>query len=146
MLLIKAARRLRREKYYCAGLWLWLSVTDGSWSDKRSLPIVNDDQAILSALAYLWQRAEKHLPKNIKVYRVHVTLIDLSPSDQRQLDMFLNDDRERLKAEAVTKAVDNLNKRYSKTVVSYGYWNPPKGGHVGGKISYTRIPRAEDFW
>ena len=43
-------------------------------------------------------------------------------------------------------ALDTLNARYGKIVVSLGMWNPPKGGHVGGKISYTRIPTAEDFW
>ncbi len=146
LLLIKAARRLRRERFYASGLWLWLSVRNGSWTDKRSLPIVNDDQAILSALTSLWAQAERELPFRITVYRVHVTLIDLSPAHQRQLDLFLNDDQVRQKAENITHAMDVLNKRYSKTVVSYGYWSPPKGGHVGGKISYTRIPRAEDFW
>lgn len=36
--------------------------------------------------------------------------------------------------------------RYGKTVLSLGMWRPPAGGNVGGKISYTRIPTAEDFW
>ena len=35
---------------------------------------------------------------------------------------------------------------YSKTIVSLGEWKPPAGGHVGGKISYVRIPSPEDFW
>ncbi|WP_366929466.1 hypothetical protein [Mesorhizobium sp.] len=50
LLLIKAARRLRRENFYAGGLWLWLSIRDGTWMGKRHLPVVNDDQAILSAL------------------------------------------------------------------------------------------------
>lgn len=32
------------------------------------------------------------------------------------------------------------------TLKSVRVWKPPAGGHVGGKISYTRIPSAEDFW
>jgi len=145
LLLIKAGRRLRREGYYASGFWLWLSVRKGSWSDTLSLPMVSDDRAILEALNTLWHRAEAELSSSI-VFRVHVTLIDLSPANQRQTDMFLNDDNERQKSEAVTRAIDKLNRKYSKTVVSHGPWNPPAGGHVGGKISYTRIPSAEDFW
>ncbi len=60
--------------------------------------------------------------------------------------MLLNDDKERRKAEALTDAIDNLNTKYGCTLVSLGPWTPPEGGYAGGKISYTRIPRAEDFW
>jgi DNA polymerase IV len=49
LLLIKAARRSRWSGFYCSGLWLWLSVRDGLWSGKRSLPMVRDDKAVLSA-------------------------------------------------------------------------------------------------
>jgi DNA polymerase IV len=146
LLLIKAARRLRRDNYYCAGLWLWLAITDGSWSDKISLPIVHDDQAVLAALQTLWRRVRKKYPKGVAVFRVGVTLTDLSRADERQLDMLLDDDRTRQRCEKANAAIDALNKRYGRTVVSLGLWNPPKGGHVGGKISYTRIPSAEDFW
>jgi DNA polymerase IV len=146
LLLIKAARRLRRDNYYCAGLWLWLAITDGSWSDRISLPIVHDDQAVLAALQTLWRRVRKKYPKGVTVFRVGVTLTDLSRADQRQLDMLLDDDCTRQRCEKANAAMDALNKRYGRTVVSLGLWNPPKGGHVGGKISYTRIPSAEDFW
>lgn len=146
LLLIKAARRLRREHYYASGLWLWLSIREGSWLGKRHLPVVNDDQAILTALAELWGEVRKTHPRGTTIFRVGVTLYDISPSNERQLDMLHNDDRTRQRWERVTSAIDNLNTRYSATVVNLGHWNPPKGGHVGGKISYTRIPSAEDFW
>lgn len=146
LLLIKAARRLRREAYYAAGLWLWLSVRDGSWMGKRHLPVVNDDQAILAGLAELWGEVRRNYPRGVTIFRVGVTLYDISPSGERQLDMLHNDDRTRQRWERITAAIDGLNTRYSATVVNLGHWNPPKGGHVGGKISYTRIPSAEDFW
>nr|WP_281410769.1 hypothetical protein [Phyllobacterium sp. P30BS-XVII] len=146
LLLTKAARRMRRENYYASGLWLWLSIRDGSWFGKRHLPVVNDDQAILYALADLWHLVEREYPKGLTVFRVGVTLYDISPSDERQLDLLLNDDALRQKWESANAAIDVLNSKYSGTVVSLGKWDPPKGGHVGGKISYTRIPSAEDFW
>lgn len=146
LLLIKAARRLRREGYYCAGIWLWLSVRDGSWSGKHHLPIVNDDQAILAGLDALWRQVRAAWPRGTTVFRIGVTLYNLSKADQRQLDMLLMDDSRRRKAENASQAIDALNARYGRTVVSHGMWRPPAGGHVGGKISYTRIPSAEDFW
>ncbi len=145
LLLMKAARRLRRASYYCSGLWVWLSITDDSWSRHRSLPVVRDDAAILDALRIVWDEARQVLPKRVKVFRVGVTLTNISPASERQMDFLLDDEGERRKWEAITSAMDTLNYRYARTVVSLGPWNPPAGGHVGGKISYTRIPSAEDF-
>jgi len=75
-----------------------------------------------------------------------VTLGDLTPADQRQLDMLLNDDVIRQKWQAANHAIDALNHKYAGTVISLGPWRLPEGGHVGGKISYTRKPTVEDFW
>ncbi len=145
LLLVKAARRLRRAGYYCSGIWLWLAIRDGSWSKKRSLPVVNDDAAVLEGLSALWKQAERELGQ-VTVFRIGVTLMDLTFATARQLDLLVNDDRSRQRWEHVTNAVDALNARYSKTTVSLGAWSPPAGGNAGGKISYTRIPSSEDFW
>jgi DNA polymerase-4 len=75
-----------------------------------------------------------------------VTLHELTPATERQLDIFLADDKTRQRCEKVTKAIDTLNRKHGRTLVSIGPWVPPPGGYAGGKISYTRIPRAEDFW
>jgi DNA polymerase IV len=145
LLLVKAARRLRRAGYYCSGLWVWLSIKDGTWQRSRSMPMVHDDAAILHALREVWTQAMKSLPKGTTIFRVGVTLTNITPATERQMDLLLNDDGERKRWEAVTKATDTLNSRYGKTIVSVGPWQPPEGGHVGGKIAFTRIPSAEDF-
>ena len=75
-----------------------------------------------------------------------MTLFDLTRAGERQLDMLLNDDWQRRRCEQATDAIDKLNRKYGRTLVSVGLWVPPPGGYAGGKISYTRIPRAEDFW
>lgn len=113
---------------------------------KRHLPVVNDDQAILAALSELWEMVALDYPRGLTIFRIGVTLYDLTPAHERQLDLLHNDDRQRRRWENASKAIDNLNARYAATVVSLGQWRPPAGGHVGGKISYTRIPSAEDFW
>jgi len=146
LLLIKAARRMRRANFYAGRLWLWLSMRESGWFGQLPLPVVRDDYACLSALEALWERAKAALPARAKIVRIGVTLLDLSPATERQLDLLLNDDRERRRWEALTAAMDSLNVRYGKTVLSIGPWVPPPGGNAGGKISYTRIPAAEDFW
>jgi len=146
LLLTKAARRMRRAGFYAGRLWLSLSMKEARWFGQLPLPIVHDDYACLAALGVLWEKARTALPARARVVRMGVTLLELSPLTERQLDMFLNDDRERRKWEGITQAIDRLNVRYGKTVVSIGPWIPPPGGNAGGKISYTRIPSAEDFW
>ncbi|MEW4466833.1 type VI secretion protein ImpB [Parasphingorhabdus sp. JC815] len=145
LLLIKAARRLRRGGYYASGLMFWLQLFDRPYSRIRTLPQVQDDQALLSALTIMWADMERQVSPRSKAMRVGVTLCDLTPAAMRQLDMLLDDDEERQKWERIGKAIDSLNSRYGRTVASFGQWAPPKGGNIGGKISFTRIPSAEDF-
>lgn len=133
LLLVKAARRLRRENFYTGGLWLWLSIRDGTWFGKRHLPVVNDDQAILAALTELWNQVRKDHARGLTIFRVGVTLYDLSPAHERQLDMLLNDDCNRQKWESANAAIDSLNTRYSGTVVSLGHWKSAEGRACRGK-------------
>lgn len=152
LLLVKAARRMRREGFYASSLFIWLSLRQGykqgeySWTSAHRLHAANDDQACLKALDVLWAKAKSQIPKSMKIVRVGVTLGELTRADSRQLDILINDDPERQKWEAVTQAMDSLNARYGKSLVTMGPWKLPPGGNLGGKISYTRIPRAEDFW
>ena len=146
LLLVKAARRVRRAGYYTKSIMLWMQFYEGSGCDSLTLPQVNDDQALLTALSKLWDRLTTGLDGKTKVLRLGVTLGDLCYSNHRQLDFLLGDDTERQKWERLGSALDRLNIKYGKTVASVGFWQPPPGGNVGGKISFTRIPSAEDFW
>ncbi len=91
-------------------------------------------------------RCEAAISRRARILRLRVTLLDLTRSSERQLDILLDDDRTRQRWERVTAAIDALNRKYGKTLVSIGPWVPPPGGYAGAKISYTRIPRAEDSW
>jgi len=147
LLLVKAARRMRREGWNAGRVWLWLelmgdnSVHRGAW-----LPAVHDDQAVLTALECLWTQLRGELLRKARILRLGVTLLELTQASERQLDILLNDDRARRRWEDTTAAIDKLNRKHGRTLVSIGPWTPPPGGYAGGKISYTRIPRAEDFW
>jgi DNA polymerase-4 len=85
------------------------------------------------------------LPLRARIVQLGVTLGDLTSANVRQLDFF-TDDRARRRWEAITGSIDGLNRKHGRTLVSLGPWVPPPGGYAGGKISYTRIPSAEDFW
>jgi len=105
-------------------------------------------QASLSAIgrASVWLKAGSEIKRNAVIVRVSTTLGDLSPANERQLDMFLNDDRVRQKCEVITNTIDRLNQKFGQRVVTVGAWTPPPGDYAGAKIAYNRIPSAEDFW
>jgi DNA polymerase-4 len=145
LLLVKAARRMRRDGFSARRLSLWLHGFEGGWGVDCALPSVHDDQACLSGLDTLWNRARQALPGNYRIVRCGVVLGDLTPLGVRQIDLFERDDTTRKKWERVTAVMDSLNLSHGRRVVTLGTWTPPPGGYAGGKIAYTRIPSAEDF-
>lgn len=146
LLIVKAARRLRRAGYYAGAMWLTLRGKDWSWGNACALYMVHDDQACLKGLDFLWQKAFAEVKRGRRVKQVGVALYDLAPKGERQLDMFHAGDPMRHKWETIAALTDQLNNKYGRTVLSLGSWRPPPGGYAGGKISYTRIPSLEDFW
>ena len=146
LLLVKAARRMRRDEYRAGALWLWLSLRESGWSAGRGLAEIWDDHAALMALEELWREARRDLPPRTRIVQLGVTLGSLTSAHVRQLDFFADDDQARQRWEAITESIDGLNRKHGRTLVSLGPWVPPPGGYAGGKISYTRIPRIEDFW
>lgn len=145
LLLVKAARRMRRDGFNASRLALFIAMHKRAWSDSVWLPEVHDDQAVLNALEGLWRNVRRDVGVPW-IVQVHVTLLDLTRMGARQLDLFDVSDVTRQKWERATKAVDLINAVNAQTLVSLGPWTPPPGGFAGGKISYTRIPSAEDFW
>ena len=95
LLVVKAARRMRRDGWNAGRLWLWLelmgdnSVHRGAW-----LPAVHDDQAVLSALERLWTELRPSLPRRTRIMRIGVTLLELTRASERQLDILLGDDKQ----------------------------------------------------
>jgi DNA polymerase-4 len=146
LLIVKAARRMRRERCNASRLWLSVDTYDGGTFVEAPLRSVSDDISILHTLEDAWRDAGPRLGKRATVARVSVTLLDLTPMANRQTDLLEIGDEKIRDREAVTSAIDALNAKYGRTLVSVGPWLPPPGGYAGGKISYTRIPAAEDFW
>ena len=76
VLLVKAARRMRRDGYYASELYLWLGYRTGrdnrGKSFKSTMAAINDDQACLTALVELWKQAKDFLPSYAKIVRLGV--------------------------------------------------------------------------
>lgn len=143
LLTVKAARRLREDRWYAGLFWLHVAGTGSSWQGAHRMQPAYDDQAALTALEVLWGQAMR--ATRAPLYRIHLALTDITPAGARQLDMLHNDDDTRRRWEQATGAIDTLNQRYGRTLVSLGPWPAKRGDYIGGKISYTRIPRAGDF-
>lgn len=145
LLLVKAARRMRREGYYCSSVNLYVGLSEAGWYREVAVPQVRDDAGLLRSFGMLWEQLAADVKPGDRAFRVGVTLGNLTPATARQLDLLNDDDEDRQRWERVGDAIDAANRRFGRTVASIGPWRPPAGGNVGGKISFTRIPSAEDF-
>ena len=146
-LVVKAARRLRREGFLSRRLTLSADGFDGPvW--KASITIAraaNDDRTCLGALGVLWTGLAAARPRAV-LFRIGVSFDRFVPSGAAQLELpFEAPDTWRDKARDLSAAVDAVNRRYGRTVVGYGQCGDP-GGYTGAKIAYGRIPDWEDFW
>ena len=147
ILLVKAARRMRRDGYYPGELHLWAGYRAGykdnrSWAGKVKLYHASDDYAAIQGLDKLWRQTKGKIDRSHKIVRVGVWFGALVQRRDRQQDLFevgVND-----KWETISESIDHLNWRYGKTSVSIGPWNLKYGNHLGTKIAFTRIPRRED--
>jgi DNA polymerase-4 len=148
LLMVKATRRMRREQFRASRVYFGVTVytRDGrrGWFQYRDVPQVCDYTAILKAMGVLWDKARSDLNPRLALESVNVCLGEISPMSQRQLDMWEDDEGQRLKEEALSDAIDAMNQRYCSTVLYPGIRDDQASDNIGMKISYGRIPRIED--
>lgn len=146
LLALKAARRLRRANMLACRLGLWIKMRDDSWQGEVRLDYANDDQAVVHGLFSLWQDMLRHIPARARIVRLNVALYKLATPETLQPDLFNPDRSLCTKWDRLSQAMDSLNQRYARTMISMGPWDQPPGGYAGGKIAFTRVPKMEDFW
>ena len=143
-LVVKAARRLRREGFFARRLTLSADCLDApSWTASTVVERANDDLTCLDALSALWAELTTARSRAI-LFRVAVSFDRFIPSDEAQLELPFGKPDDRRRLVRLSDAVDSINGRYARTVVGYGGCAPP-GGYAGAKIAYGRIPQLEDF-
>jgi DNA polymerase IV len=147
LLLVKAARRMRREGFMAKTLILTLKPKDAeSWSRAAHFSAAQNDYVFLQALGTLFSKAQNSRscphPK-----AVHVTLIDVIKPDQLQLTLFdtLQEREYQQKWDRITQITDLLSQRFGHHSLTLGVQQQPRGGFAGGKIAFHRVPDKHDF-
>ena len=147
VLVIKAARRMRREGFAASALALWFTDRDtAGWFGEERFSPVFDDRSILASLRKLFASARR-TGAPLGGRSLHVVLHDLVPACEvtRDLFEFAPEFQARQRWERLSLLADRLNARYGRAVVNLGPWVEPPGGYAGAKIAFNRIPDEADF-
>lgn len=149
LLTVKAAYRLRRSGYLCRALTVSLRPQDGArWSAETSFAPCSDDQALSRHMRMLFKRGRAQFSKNARIKTVYVMLHDITKPDEVSGDLFDfcdADDARSKKWGNIMTAMDGLNAKHGKALVTMGPRTNLPGGFAGGKIAFGRVPEAEDF-
>ncbi|MEE9380937.1 MAG: hypothetical protein V3V03_05985 [Hyphomonadaceae bacterium] len=147
LLTVKAARRMRREGYTASTFSLSLSTRNGErWRGDLHLFPSRDDHTFLVALNTLFEEAAPSLAR-APLLKVHVMLTGITSEGERSEDLFEHKETRTVRArwERLTDAMDGLNAKHEKCVISIGPRAEPPGGYAGAKIAFGRVPELEDF-
>ncbi len=152
-LLVKCGARLRRMGLTGSGISLHLDMgpkgARRGWDTAGlscAVAPTQDTFALLVALDGLWRKVEPELEAGRLSY-VGIGVHGLKSRETFEVDLFDPgpDQGGQAPSLRLSRALDDLNRRYGKDTVSIG----PKAGlpeYIGAKIAFTRIPDVEDFW
>jgi len=96
----------------------------------------------------LFKQGRKQFSKNARIKTVYVLLHDITKPQDVSGDLFdfVDDDTARSKRWGnIMSAMDGLNAKHGKALVTMGPRTNLPGGFAGGKIAFGRVPEAEDF-
>jgi DNA polymerase IV len=147
LLLVKAARRMRREGYATQCLYFSILTQDGEkWRREERFSAVRDDQFLASVLQrYLREASDTGVLSKTKT--IYVMLSALVPEADRMRDLFMTGDTKvrRERWEKLADVTDGLAARYGHSAAMLGVQRQPPGGYAGAKIAFGRIPDLADF-
>lgn len=149
-LTLKAGSRLRRLGHLARHMEVGVRIEKGPRiSEGMTFAAANDSPMLLKQLRILWERV-RDVTGNHPLKKVSVTLSHLvSSAELQQLELFEpkyepgeapTERRQRL-----SKAMDDLNKRFGRDTVSLGMLPKSARGFSGTKVAFTRIPDRAEF-
>lgn len=153
MLAAKACARMRRYGLFARKLIVSVRTKDrsarppASWSRETSFSASQDMFTIQAALEKLWHQMQRDTGK-AALLRVSVTLHDLFERGETTLDLFETAEQapRRVKNEDLSRAIDQINRRYGAQTVALGSCPRTEAGYVGTKIAFSRIPEQDEFY
>jgi DNA polymerase-4 len=148
-LLARAASRLRRAELRTGGLAVWLRFQDApSREAVRLFDLTGDTFRLLRAFEECWAEFSSAMARGApRPIHVGVTLLRLTETAALTPDLFgwtpaAQEDSKRLRLSA---ALDSLNQRYGREMVSIGTVPSGVSRYMGAKIAFNRVPAAADF-
>lgn len=155
-LTMKAAYRLRKKSLYTRNIHVSIRTSSGiKISANTTISATQDPFNILQHIDNLWQELLGGITNNsseffapIKIKKVSVSLNKLISNDKITEDFFANspDQKSSQKTLALTQALETLQEKYGKPVVSLGVPPIMAAEFTGTKIAFSRIPEKEEFW
>lgn len=141
-LLIKAATRIRRGRFFATSLSLSAKTRAGErLSRSTDFAATQDSFALLEHFARVWHR----LPVREPVH-VGVMLGGLTDRAAHTADLFETRASGDLSPrEALCAQIDALNQRYGQDTIIFGERPVEIAPYTGAKIAFGRIPTAEEF-
>jgi len=156
----KASHRLRYKKLYTERISISLRTIHGQKFTKEiGIPATQNSFSIIHYVDTLWTTLMRNVAHNyntpsygnvIKFKKVSVCLYKLSEETSLTKDLFAHTDdleaNDLEKTLSLSCALEHLQEKYKKPVVTLGM--PPKttAGYVGTKIAFSRIPEEREFW
>ena len=152
---VKAAYRLRRKTLNTKSVNISLRTNSGYKIVKKcNIQATDNPFTLLKHIDILWAAIMLHCKNvaadNINIKKISVTFSDLIETEKVTDDLLLslipNNNENNIKDEALAIALDNLQNKYKKEVVSIGSTPKTSAGHIGTKIAFARVPDIEEFW
>jgi DNA polymerase-4 len=144
-LTVKAASRLRRYNLYAGRLSLQVrSLDKRRWAKELVFSPTQDNFVFIEFLDRMWQQMLKELKPN-QLFKVSITLSGLCEREQITLDLFETQSLRKSTNLALTRSMDDLNRRFGSGTISVGSCSKTLAGYVGTKIAFTRVPEKAEF-
>ena len=151
-LTMKAAARLRRMNYYAGAFSVSFRIENGPrlGLDVRCEPS-QDSFIFMELLDQMWRELIRE-SKNQRIKKVNIVLHGLVEAKDlhKQPDLFdvlkaSAENKQRVRDEKISKAIDQLNQKFGKDTVLLGMTAQQGKSFTGTKIAFTRIPDMEEF-
>lgn len=147
-LTMRAATRMRRKGFLAQKISVSARIKDGPKLG-RSLAIsaTDDSFELLRFVDDLWYSILRDIGTDrILMKKISVIFYDLEKPHLVTDNLFSTRAEPQKDYEPLTQAIEHLQNKYHREVVSLGI--PPKtaAGYVGTKIAFSRVPDQEEFW
>lgn len=149
-LVLKAASRLRRKKYFCKKIKVYIKIRSGYFIEgKEKFYKINDSITLLEKSDLIWNKALIS-NKIRKVKQVSVVLYDLEYLESPQTDFLkhLNNRFENIieKRKNLSNTIDIINSKFGRDSITIGSLPKNISEFSGTKVAFTRIPDIKEFY